>query len=162
MLYPSLQGSGIIEKEQGRKTVRARGSKWLQGDCHPNTARKLCTGTHSACDSMDKSHEDLIEDCLREQGLLVQVTPANQELLFRIDTFLGPMWAWVEGIKGIFINVQRACCSISHLLPESVSLTLHQLTPNPQVQVGSGWELSRTQATWMNEWMNEWMNMHSL
>jgi hypothetical protein len=36
--------------------------------------------------------EDLIEDCLeREQGLLVQIMPANQELLFRTDTFLEPM-----------------------------------------------------------------------
>jgi hypothetical protein len=26
--------------------------------------------------------EDLIEDCLKEQGLLVQTMPANQELLF--------------------------------------------------------------------------------
>ena len=35
--------------------------------------------------------EDQIEDCLREQGLLVQIMPANQELLFRRDAFLGPM-----------------------------------------------------------------------
>ena len=35
--------------------------------------------------------EDLNEDCLREQGWLVQVTPANQGLLFRRDAFLGPM-----------------------------------------------------------------------
>lgn len=37
--------------------------------------------------------EDLIEDWLREQGLLVQMVPANQELLFRIDSFLEPMGA---------------------------------------------------------------------
>jgi hypothetical protein len=43
--------------------------------------------------------EDLIEDCLREQELLVQTVLANQKLLFRIDTFLGPMGVWVEGIK---------------------------------------------------------------
>ena len=35
--------------------------------------------------------EDLIEDCLRDQGLLVQTMPANWELLFRRDAFLGPM-----------------------------------------------------------------------
>jgi hypothetical protein len=29
--------------------------------------------------------EDLIEDRLRDQGLLVQLIPANQELLFRRD-----------------------------------------------------------------------------
>ena len=29
--------------------------------------------------------EDQIEDCLREQGLLVQAVPARQELLFRTD-----------------------------------------------------------------------------
>ena len=44
--------------------------------------------------------KDLIKDCLREQGLLVQTMPANQELRFRRDAFLGPMGAWVEGIKG--------------------------------------------------------------
>ena len=37
---------------------------------------------------MDKSHEDLIEDCLREQGLLVQIMLANQQLLFRIKLSL--------------------------------------------------------------------------
>jgi hypothetical protein len=35
--------------------------------------------------------ENLIEDCLRGQGLLMQTMPANQERLFRRDTFLGPM-----------------------------------------------------------------------
>jgi hypothetical protein len=35
--------------------------------------------------------EDLIEDCLRDQGLLTQIMPANQELLFGRDAFLGPM-----------------------------------------------------------------------
>jgi hypothetical protein len=35
--------------------------------------------------------EDLIEDCLRDQGLLVQIMPVNQELLFGTDTFLGPI-----------------------------------------------------------------------
>jgi hypothetical protein len=33
--------------------------------------------------------QDLIEDCLRDQGLLVQKMPANQELLFRRGAFLG-------------------------------------------------------------------------
>jgi hypothetical protein len=44
--------------------------------------------------------EDIIEDCLRDQGLLVQTRPANQELLFRRDAFLGPMGVQVESIKG--------------------------------------------------------------
>jgi hypothetical protein len=59
--------------------------------------------------------EALIDDCLRDQGLLVQTVPANQELLFRHDTFLGPMGARVEG-KGANSSGQ-----ISHLLPESES-----------------------------------------
>ena len=65
--------------------------------------------------------EDLTEDCPREQGLLV--LPVNQELLFRRDACLGPMGAQVKGIKG-------ACCSISHLLLESVYLILFHLTSN--------------------------------
>ena len=54
--------------------------------------------------------EDLIEDCLREQGLLVQTMPANQELLFRRDAFLGPMRARVEGMKGAaaFLTCSRS------------------------------------------------------
>ena len=44
-------------------------------------------------------------DHLREQGLLVQIMPANQELLFRIDTFLEPIGALVEGLK------ELAACS---------------------------------------------------
>ena len=35
--------------------------------------------------------KDLIEDCLRDQGFLAQRMPANQEVLFRRDAFLGPM-----------------------------------------------------------------------
>ena len=81
--------------------------------------------------------EDLTEDCLRDQGLLVQTMPANQELLFGSDAFMGPMGSRCVcgGIKGECSSVQR---SISHLLPESVSLTLRHLTSNPQDQVGSG------------------------
>ena len=43
--------------------------------------------------------EDLIEDCLREQGLLVQKKkkkkkkPDKQEVLLSVDTFLEPMGA---------------------------------------------------------------------
>ena len=33
--------------------------------------------------------EDLIENYLRNQGLLMQTIPPNQELLFRKDAFLG-------------------------------------------------------------------------
>jgi hypothetical protein len=35
--------------------------------------------------------EDLIEDCLRDQGWLTQIMLANQELLFRRDVFLETM-----------------------------------------------------------------------
>ena len=44
--------------------------------------------------------EDLIEDCLRDQGLLKETMLANQELLFRRDPFWGTNGARVEGIKG--------------------------------------------------------------
>jgi hypothetical protein len=91
--------------------------------------------------------EDLIEDCLRVQGLLVQTMPVSQELLFRRDVFLGPMGAWVEGIKGACSSSQRSL--LQHFSPAPrvcVNVTLHQLTPNPQEQVGSRGELSRAQA----------------
>jgi hypothetical protein len=35
--------------------------------------------------------EELTEDCLRDQGMQLQTMPANRELLFRRDLFLGPM-----------------------------------------------------------------------
>ena len=35
--------------------------------------------------------EDLIEDCLRDQGLLAQTMPDNWEMLYRRDAFLKPM-----------------------------------------------------------------------
>lgn len=35
--------------------------------------------------------EDLTDDFLRDQELLMQTMPANRELLFRIDAFLGSM-----------------------------------------------------------------------
>ena len=52
--------------------------------------------------------EDLIEVCLRQQGLLVQIMPAYQDLLFRINIFLEPMEAWVEGIKGACSSAQMS------------------------------------------------------
>jgi hypothetical protein len=51
--------------------------------------------------------EDLIEDCLRDQGLLVQTMPANQELLFRRDAFLRPMgcrWRVLKELAAVFRN----------------------------------------------------------
>jgi hypothetical protein len=74
--------------------------------------------------------EDLIEDCLRDQGLVVQTMPADQELLFRRDAFLGPMRTQVEGIKGAGSSVQTSC-TVSHLLPESV-IDCTNSPPNPK------------------------------
>jgi hypothetical protein len=55
-----------------------------------------------------------MEDCLRDQGLRMQTMPANQELLFRRDAFLGPMGtngARVEGIKGAGSSLLLHCFS---------------------------------------------------
>jgi hypothetical protein len=93
--------------------------------------------------------EDLIEDCRRDQGLLLQIMPANQELLFRRYAFLGPMGRGWRVLKELAAVLRGACCSLSHLILESMSLTLRQLAPNPLGQVGSGGELSRAQATLM-------------
>ena len=54
--------------------------------------------------------EDLIEDCLRDQGLLVQTMPANWELLCRRDACLGPMWLRRKVLKKL---VQFLTCSWS-------------------------------------------------
>jgi hypothetical protein len=50
--------------------------------------------------------EDLIEDCLRDQGLLTRAMPANQELLFRRDGFLGLMGHGWRVLK------ELAACSV--------------------------------------------------
>jgi hypothetical protein len=64
--------------------------------------------------------EDLIEDCLRDQGLLVQTMPANGELLFRRDAFLGPMglrWRVLKSLQqcsnelaAVFLTCLRSLC----------------------------------------------------
>ena len=41
--------------------------------------------------------EDLIEDCLGDQGLLMQIMPVNWDLLFRRDALLRPMGAMGGG-----------------------------------------------------------------
>ena len=49
--------------------------------------------------------EDLVEGCLRDQGLLVQAMAANQELQFRRDAFLGPMghrWRVLKELAAVF------------------------------------------------------------
>jgi hypothetical protein len=49
--------------------------------------------------------EDLIEDCLRDQGLLAQTTPPCPELLFRRDGFLGPIgcgWRELKELGAVF------------------------------------------------------------
>ena len=87
--------------------------------------------------------EDLIEDCLRVQELLVQIMPAKLDLLFRRDTFLGPMGTWVKGIKGAWNSAQMSL--LQHFSPASRvcvsdSVPTH---PKPPEQVRSGRELSR-------------------
>ena len=59
--------------------------------------------------------EDLIEDFVRDCGLLTQPVPANQELLFRKDAFLGTI-----GWRALKELVAVSSMSASHLLPESV------------------------------------------
>ena len=92
--------------------------------------------------------EDLTEDCLRDQGLLAQTMPANQELLFKRDAFLGPLGVWVEGIKEAYssaqINLLRQCFSLA---PGVCVIDCVPTRPQPPRALGSGGELSRAQAT---------------
>jgi hypothetical protein len=49
--------------------------------------------------------EDLIDNFLKDQGLLMQTMPANQELLFRRDAFLEPMgcrWRVLKEFAAVF------------------------------------------------------------
>ena len=69
----------------------------------------LCRGLGTTHLQKCLLQEDLTEDCLRNQGLLAQTMPANQELLFRRDAFLRP----VEGIKGACSSAQRSLLSVA-------------------------------------------------
>ena len=92
--------------------------------------------------------KDRIEDWLRDQGFLVHTMPTNWEMLFRRkDAFLGPMMHERCILKELPAVFRWACCSISHLLPESVSTAQYHLTSNPQEQVGSVSEQPGAQAT---------------
>ena len=65
--------------------------------------------------------EDLIEDCLRDQVLLVLIMQANQ------NCCLEEMLSWEQlgrVLRELAAVLRGAWCSISHLLLESVSLTL--------------------------------------
>lgn len=68
----------------------------------------------------------------------------------------------VEDIKGAYNNVQS--CGDSHLLPESVSLTLCHHTSIPQGQEGLGSEQSRAQATrsYTHKFLPAWPAKHKL
>lgn len=64
--------------------------------------------------------EDLLENCLREQGLLTQTMPANRELLSRRDAFLGPMGRWWRVFKELeAASEELAAVPLSHLFQES-------------------------------------------
>ena len=90
--------------------------------------------------------EDLIEDCLREQGFLGKIMPGNQELLFRIDTFFGPKGARVEGIKGACNSAQMNFLQHFSSSPGICVVDSVPIVLKPQEQVGSVRELSRAQA----------------
>ena len=58
--------------------------------------------------------ELLIEDCTRDQELLMQTMPANWKLLFRRDAFLGPMgrrWRVLKAIAGASLAAAFLTCS---------------------------------------------------
>jgi len=81
--------------------------------------------------------EDLIENCLRKEGLLMQTMLANQVLLFRITvSFSGPMGLVWRVLKELVLHPNELT-SVSQLISESVSLILCHLMSNPQGQVGS-------------------------
>ena len=79
--------------------------------------------------------EDLFEDCLRDQGLLMQTLPVNWELLLRRDAFLKTMGHGWRVLKEI-VEYSDVLTVFSHLLQESVLLIPCHLISNPQGQVG--------------------------
>ena len=90
--------------------------------------------------------ENLIDDCLGEQGFLGKIMPGNQELLFRIDTFFGPKGARVEGIKGACSSAQMNLLQHFSSSPGVCVVDSVPTVLKPQEQVGSVRELSRAQA----------------
>jgi len=77
--------------------------------------------------------------------------PANQELLFRRDAFLGLMGCGWRVLRGLAVVFRGAHCRASHLFPESVSLVQGHLTSNCQGQVGLGSKRYSAQAVCYNQ-----------
>ena len=75
--------------------------------------------------------EDLIEDFLRDQGLLTQTMPANWDLLFRRDAFWGPMGHKWKVLKELAAEFRETFCGISHLLRRVCVIDSAHLTSNP-------------------------------
>lgn len=84
--------------------------------------------------------EDLIEDCQRDQGLLVQTMPANRELLFRRDAFFiltGHTRRLLEELAAVFRKLAASfSCALGvcvfdsatpHLQPPRAGSVRHQL-----------------------------------
>ena len=84
--------------------VQSTAPMWEELQQQPLSKHEGCGGGRSQ-PQRHLLQEDLIEDCLRDQGLLVQTMPANQELLFRRDAFLGPMghgWRVLKELAAVF------------------------------------------------------------
>jgi hypothetical protein len=75
------------------------------GYCFRNTSDHLYLNARAMQLQRHLLLEELMEDWLRDQGLLTQTIPANQELLFRRDAFLGPMrsgWRVLKELEAEF------------------------------------------------------------
>lgn len=86
--------------------------------------------------------ENLIEDDLRDQGLLTDRARQSGTVVWK-RYLLGTNETRVEGIKGAFSSVHKSLLLHSHLFPESVPLILCHLFSNSQGLVGLGNWLSR-------------------
>lgn len=73
----------------------------------------FCINLRAAQPQRHLLQEDLIEDCLRDQGLVTQTVPANQELLFRRDDVLGPTGCRWRVLKDLAAAFRQACVQMS-------------------------------------------------
>jgi hypothetical protein len=73
--------------------------------CSRNCGGHLYVTVKGLCSQKPSPEGGPNQDCLGDQGVLAQTTPANQELLFRRDAFLGPIgngWEVLKELAAVF------------------------------------------------------------
>ena len=123
------------------QNLKTKGYKCRRNDAAPSA--QIPGTTQPQRHLLQENH---IEVCLRDQWLLMQTMPANQEPVFRRAAFLRAVEQWWRVLKELGAVFRQACYSVSQLFLASLLLTHCHLIFNLQGQLESGRKQSRAQA----------------